>query len=89
MQHGKAMLCEKPITINDTEFKKLAAFANEKQVFLMEAMWTYFLPALKKEKEWITENRIGSIQLIQADFSFYSKYNPLDRLFNPLMAGHY
>ncbi|MGD0753446.1 MAG: Gfo/Idh/MocA family oxidoreductase [Bacteroidales bacterium] len=87
MQHGKAVLCEKPITINDAEFKKLAAFANEKQVFLMEAMWTYFLPAMKKVKDWIEEGRIGSIQLIQADFSFLAEYNPLARLFNPMMAG--
>jgi predicted dehydrogenase len=87
MQHGKAVLCEKPITINDTEFKKLAVFANEKQVFLMEAIWTYFLPALKKAKEWIAEGRIGSINIIQADFSFLAEYNPLSRLFNPMMAG--
>jgi predicted dehydrogenase len=87
IQHGKAVLCEKPITINDAEFKKLAAFANEKHVFLMEAMWTYFLPALKKAKEWITEGRIGSIQVIQADFSFLAEYNPSGRLFNPSMAG--
>lgn len=87
IQNGKAVLCEKPVTINDVEFKKLASFANEKKVFLMEAMWTYFLPALKKAKIWIAEGRIGSIQLIQADFSFFSEYNPLGRLFNPLLAG--
>jgi predicted dehydrogenase len=87
MQHGKAVLCEKPITVNDSEFKKLALFAKEKQVFLMEAMWTYFLPALNKAKEWIAEGRIGSIKMIQADFGFYSEYNPLGRLYNPLTAG--
>jgi predicted dehydrogenase len=87
MQHGKAVLCEKPITVNDFEFKKLASFAKEKQVFLMEAMWTYFLPALNKAKEWIAEGRIGSIKMIQADFGFYSEYNPLGRLYNPLTAG--
>jgi predicted dehydrogenase len=87
IQHGKAVLCEKPITINDTEFKKLAAFANEKHVFLMEAMWTYFLPAIKKAKDWIAEGRIGSVKLIQAGFSFLAQYNPSGRLFNPWMAG--
>lgn len=80
-------MCEKPITINDTEFKKLATFANEKQVFLMEAIWTYFMPALKKAKEWIEEGRIGSINVIQADFCFLAEYNPLARLFNPMLAG--
>ena len=87
LQKGKAVLCEKPVTINDSDFKKLAAFAHEKQVFLMEAMWTYFLPALNKAKEWISEGRIGNINLIQSDFSFLADYNPLDRLFNPTNGG--
>jgi predicted dehydrogenase len=87
MTHGKAVLCEKPITVNDVEFKKLMAFAKEKQVFLMEALWTYFLPALQKANEWIAEGRIGSINVIQADFSFFSEYKPMGRLFNPLLAG--
>ncbi len=87
MKHGKAVLCEKPITLNDTEFKKLARVANEEQVFLMEALWTYFLPAIKKAKEWIEEGKIGSLQLIQADFSFYSEFEPLGRLYNPMLAG--
>lgn len=85
--HDKAVLCEKPITINDTEFKKLAALANEKKVFLMEAMWTYFLPALQKAKEWIDSGRIGSMKVIQADFSYLMEYNPSGRLYNPLLAG--
>ena len=87
IQHGKAVLCEKPITVNDAEFKKLASFAKEKQVFLMEAMWTYFLPALNRAKEWVADGMIGSIKMIQADFGFYSEYNPMGRLYNPLMAG--
>jgi predicted dehydrogenase len=87
LQHGKSVLCEKPITINDVEFKKLAAFANDRQIFLMEALWTYFLPALQRANAWVTEGRIGSINVIQADFSFFSEYKPLGRLFNPLLAG--
>lgn len=87
IKHGKAVLCEKPITINDSEFKRLATVANGKQVFLMEAMWTYFLPALQKAKEWIEKGRIGAIRVIQADFCFLMEYNPSGRLYNPELAG--
>jgi dihydrodiol dehydrogenase / D-xylose 1-dehydrogenase (NADP) len=87
LKHGKAVLCEKPITINDTEFKELAAFSKEKKIFLMEAMWTYFLPALKKAGEWVLAGSIGAIQLIQADFSFMAEYDPLDKLYNPETGG--
>src|SRR5437868_10157650 len=45
LRQGKSVLCEKPITINDTQFKTLAAFAKERKLFLMEALWTWFLPA--------------------------------------------
>ena len=87
LQNGKAVLCEKPITINDKEFKQLAALSKQKQVFLMEAMWTYFLSAIQKAKEWIAEGKIGTIKLIQADFCYRMEYDPLGRLLNPFLAG--
>jgi predicted dehydrogenase len=87
MQNGKAILCEKPITVNDSEFKNLAKLSAEKNVFLMEAMWTYFLPPIQKAKAWIEEGRIGSIKVLQADFGFLMEYNPSGRLYNPSLAG--
>ncbi len=87
LQHGKAVLCEKPITINDTQFNTLATISKEKNVFLMEAMWTYFLPALQKAKQWLNEGRIGTVKAIQADFSFPMEYDPKGRMYNPSLAG--
>lgn len=87
LQNGKAVLCEKPITINDSQFKKLAAVAKEKNLFLMEAMWTYFLPAIQKAKEWLQQDRIGQLKVIQADFGFAMPYNPDGRLYNKALAG--
>ncbi len=85
--HGKAVLCEKPATVNDEEIKKLIVAATEKQVFFMEAMWTYFLPAFGKAKAWLDAGRIGTLKGIQADFGFAMPYNPEGRLFNPALAG--
>jgi predicted dehydrogenase len=87
MQHGKAVLCEKPITINDTEFKKMAALSKEKNIFLMEAMWTYFLPAIQKVQQWVAEGKIGKLKVIQADFSFAVPKNLEGRMYNPNLAG--
>ncbi len=85
--HGKAVLCEKPITINDTEFKQLAAISKEKNFFLMEAMWSYFLPAIIKAQQWVNEGRIGDLKIIQADFAFPMEKNMEGRMYNPDLAG--
>lgn len=87
INHGKAVLCEKPITINDGEFKKLAAAATAKNVFLMEAMWMYFLPALHQAKAWLESGRIGTLKAIQADFGVAMPFDPEGRLYNPALAG--
>ena len=87
LQNGKAVLCEKPITINDKEFKELMAFSKSNKVFLMEAMWTYFLPAIHKAKQWVDEGRIGKLKVIQADFAYPMEKNMEGRMYNPLLAG--
>jgi predicted dehydrogenase len=85
--HGKAVLCEKPITINDTECKQLVELSKANKVFLMEAMWSYFLPAVIKAQQWLAEGRIGALKAIQADFSFAVEKNLTGRMYNPQLAG--
>jgi len=85
--NGKSVLCEKPITINDKEFSILSHLAREKQVFLMEGLWSYFLPANQVAKNWIREGRLGKIKLIQANFGYDLDKNPEKRLYNPQLAG--
>jgi predicted dehydrogenase len=87
MKHGKAVLCEKPVTINVAQFKLLVNTSVERNVFLMEALWTFYLPALQKARQWIDEGRIGAVRLIQADFGFQMEFNPSGRLYNRELAG--
>ncbi|HUZ61803.1 MAG TPA: Gfo/Idh/MocA family oxidoreductase [Hanamia sp.] len=87
LENGKAVLCEKPITVNDAEFKKLMTISKEKNIFLMEAMWTYFLPATIKAKQWLDEGRIGKLKVIQADFAFPLEKIMEGRIYNPNLAG--
>ncbi len=87
LNHGKAVLCEKPITVNPEQFQQLCDKAREKNLFLMEAVWTWFLPAVQQVKSWITDGRIGKLKMIQADFAFAAPYKPEGRLYNPHLAG--
>ena len=83
----KHVLCEKPITINTEETKILVELAKENQVFLMEAMWTKFLPATSCVKEWIDSERIGAIQYMNINFGFVGERDYSRRLFNPELGG--
>lgn len=84
---GKHVLCEKPFTINAKEAQDCIDLAREKNLFLMEAMWMRFNPAIVETKKLIDEGAIGDIRLIQADFSFYIPYQPEHRLFNLELGG--
>ena len=70
IEAGKHVLCEKPFTINPDESRRLFDIAAQSPVFVMEAMWTYFLPAIQKAQEWFSQGRIGKLYQIKADFGY-------------------
>ena len=85
---GKHVLCEKPMGINHQEVKEMVALAKQKNLFLMEAIWTRFLPAYSAMKEHINNNNLGDVKLIQADFSFDGTDGDANsRLKNPAYAA--
>lgn len=84
---GKHVLCEKPITISSLECQQLFDLAQQHNVFLMEAMWTYFLPAMQKAKAWIAAGEIGDIKHLKVDFGYPIKFDPNGREYNPELAG--
>lgn len=88
MDHGKHVLCEKPMAMNDTEVRQMVDCARKNNVFLMEAMWTRFLPAWRKMMEVIRAGEIGEIHHVVADFNYYLQtYDPKDRIFALELAG--
>jgi len=87
LRAGKAVLCEKPVTINAAECRRLIEIAGAQSGYLMEAMWTWFLPAIRQAKEWVDAGRIGRIIRIQSDFGYPMKYDPLSRIYNTELAG--
>ena len=87
MQAGKAVLCEKPLTINADQAKTLITFARNHKVFLMEAFWTRFIPSTIEILKWVHDGRIGDVRLFKADFGYYMPFDPDHRSYNPDLAG--
>lgn len=88
MRHGKHVLCEKPMAVNDREVQRMIDCARENNVFLMEAMWTRFLPCVQELARVVWEGEIGEVRNLWGEFSWYaSSYDPQDRVFNPALAG--
>lgn len=77
LDHGKAVLCEKPFTINRAQAEAVFAAAQAKNCFIMEAMWTRFIPALQQAMAWIDKGAIGDVRMVQANFGFRDDAAPL------------
>jgi predicted dehydrogenase len=87
LENNKAVLCEKPFAMNEREVLNMVSRARERNLFLMEAFWTRFLPTLTKILEIINSGAIGDIIHIKSDFGMKPPYNPEGRLFNPALGG--
>lgn len=87
LEKGIPVLCEKPLAINSRQAQKIVETARRKKVFLMEAIWTRFLPSFEKTMELIENQVIGEIKTVRADFGFNCKYDPQHRLFNLDLGG--
>ncbi len=70
LEAGKAVLCEKPLTVNAKQAEEAFEVARQQNVFLMEAMWTPFLPIWQQVRSWLRDGRIGQLQQIQSSFGF-------------------
>jgi predicted dehydrogenase len=84
---GKAVLCEKPFTVNAAEARDLVATARQERRFLMEAMWTRFLPSLAQVREILDSGTLGEIRTVQADLGVQMRPDPASRLFAPALGG--
>ena len=85
--NNKAVLCEKPFMVNTLQAKEIIELARQKNLFIMEAMWTRFLPLMDVLKKLISSGAIGELMSVQADFCFHNEFDINSRLFNPGLAG--
>ena len=82
---GKHVLLEKPFTINAREAQEIKDLAASKNLFVLEAMWTRFLPSMDAIFEVINSGILGEIKLVTADHSQYLPHVP--RLWEPELGG--
>lgn len=84
---GKNVLCEKPFALNERQVRASAKIAEKNGVFLMEAMWTRFLPAVRKAEEWIKSGAIGEVREVRASFRNDCPEDPESRLYSLKLGG--
>jgi predicted dehydrogenase len=87
LKQGKAVLCEKPMALSARQVNEMIDTAKTHKAFLMEAMWTRFLPVTEKIEELINEKHIGDLKYIRADFGFLAPFDPEGRLYNMRLGG--
>ena len=87
LNHKKAVLCEKPLTLNYKGALEMFAAAKLNNTFLMEGMWSRFFPATIKTLELIQAGAIGEVKFMRADFGFAAPFDPEGRVFNIDLAG--
>jgi predicted dehydrogenase len=87
LQAGKHVLCEKPITVNADQANKLYQYAKQRDLLLMEAVWTRFLPAIRALQGVLKNGDIGNILSLSATFAISGEFSETHRLKDPNTAG--
>ena len=76
IEQGKPVLCEKPFTVNASQAQSVFDLAQQKQVYVCEAMWTWFNATAKQVKYWVQSGTLGKIRHVSCTYSFPMIYNP-------------
>lgn len=87
LEAGKAVLCEKPMSINVQGAQRVFDTAKANNTFYMEAVWTRFMPSLDKVRDLINSGAIGDVQTAQASFGIDVPFDETHRLYNKSLAG--
>ncbi len=87
VEHGKHVLCEKAITVNDMQLKEIRRLANEKNVVVMEAMTLYHMPLFQELRKMVDADAIGKVKMIQINFGSLKEYDVNNRFFSKELAG--
>ncbi|MBE6731118.1 MAG: Gfo/Idh/MocA family oxidoreductase [Ruminococcaceae bacterium] len=87
LNHGKHVLCEKAMVLSEKEAADVINLSREKNLLLMEAMWSRHNPCVKKVKEWIGSGKIGKLVTGFLSWGFEASHDPKHRLINPDLAG--
>lgn len=81
------VLCEKAMFRNSGEAREIFARAAQQRTFVMEAMWSRFLPAVKKVRQWVEEGRIGQVRYCDTAIGFQAPADRNNRFFSAALGG--
>lgn len=87
LEAGKPVLCEKAFTLDLREAEEVFTLAEAKGLFVMEAMWTHFLPVIREARTAVQNGEIGKVVSLTANFAFLGNRNPAGRLLDPALGG--
>ncbi len=87
LNHGLAVLGEKPFAMNGEQVGEMVQLARTKGIFLMEALWSRFMPGIECALDLARSGAIGKIVSVRADFGFKAPFVPEGRLFNKALGG--
>ena len=87
LRGGKHVICEKPFALNEAEADEMISLARSKGLFLMEAMWTRFLPAMCALKKQVDDGCFGDIYAFAGNFGYRSNFDPQSRVYSMALAG--
>lgn len=87
LELNKPVLLEKPFTLDVESTRALIDLAREKQLYLSEAMWTWFSPIAWKAKEWVDAGELGQLTTAELSYCFWRKRDVSHRLFDPKRGG--
>jgi predicted dehydrogenase len=84
---GKHALVEKPFTMNAREAREVVELAAQKNLVVLEAMWTRFVPHMVRIRELIAEGTIGDVRTLIADHNQSLPTDPAHRINDPALGG--
>lgn len=87
LEHDKPVLCEKSMVPTAAQAQEIFGLAREKNLFVMEAMWSRFLPHINQARQWIKEGRIGSLETAGCTIGFSASRDPSHRINDPALGG--
>ena len=87
LHHHKPVLCEKAFAINARQVSEMIGLAKKNKVFLMEALWTKFMPHYNKVLSMIRHDELGELKSVLVNFGFAPTTPIPDRIFNPALGG--
>ena len=87
LEHKVPVLCEKAMFVNSAQAETVFEKARQEKIFVMEAMWSRFLPAIKMAKQWMDEGKIGTPSFIDTAIGFLAPVDKDNRYYSPKLGG--